>query len=151
MKIDKLITAVFLLVANLVMLGHAVIPHHHHDTARFCFEDDRCPGSDRDGQDTGDDRCTARSFFLARSVQGDDDRQETGVCPGCGSHHFAGDGHGAEGATAFCLPVHTFAGLLFPEEEAGVPPVLFYRGLSPQDAFLSSRGLRAPPSLPSVS
>ena len=39
MSIKKAITLSFLLLANIILLAHAAVPHHHHETISICFCD----------------------------------------------------------------------------------------------------------------
>ena len=39
---QKAIALSFLLIANIILLAHAVVPHHDHENMRICFFDSHC-------------------------------------------------------------------------------------------------------------
>jgi len=42
----KVIALSFILLANIILLAHAVIPHHDHENRTICFLDTHCTDSD---------------------------------------------------------------------------------------------------------
>lgn len=49
--VKKIFVISFLLIANVILLAHAVVPHHEHDNMLICFFDSHC----EDCTDTHDD------------------------------------------------------------------------------------------------
>ena len=43
MRGHKVIQLSFLLLANIILLAHAIVPHHHHEDEGLCFFETRCP------------------------------------------------------------------------------------------------------------
>ena len=53
----KAITFSFLLLANIVLLVHVSIPHHHHDKAAVCFLATHCADSEETHKHAPDSGC----------------------------------------------------------------------------------------------
>lgn len=78
--IKKLTAYTFILIANIVLLAHAVIPHHHHNN-HVCIEHTICVGNDvahthntpvsqhQRGCDTDSTTCVLKQAFVIPSVQ----------------------------------------------------------------------------------
>jgi len=75
----KVLTIVFMLLANLVLLAHAVVPHHHH-IIEICIEDSNCHSDAEDHQhesskshdhndETDTDQCILKQAWILPSNQ----------------------------------------------------------------------------------
>ena len=70
--IRKGITYLFLILANLILVGHGIIPHHHHDK-QVCFDSVHCEHDGMDNKDPGpvhhhDDEHDGHSCFLSEFI-----------------------------------------------------------------------------------
>lgn len=141
MSVKKIISLSASLLANIFILAHAVVPHHHHDNVPIALShrhegaDCRtahrhllCPCENSDG---GEGRDSGEECFLKQGFTGVEERGHGEFCH-CGHHSVAIQ-------VDFCNPVpeiHASA-----VEAAGPPPVLKYH----YSYLTRSLGLRAPP------
>jgi hypothetical protein len=142
--IKKQLAIFFIFLANTILLAHAVVPHHHHET-QVCIQNSCCTDNEKpDQQNTlahshehngqsGFDLCILKQLVLLPS------NNEQG-CK-CG-HHFDGlsphDGFQAE----ILIPGPAY---LVPTETA--KPEGFWVNISWSFLAGSSTGLRAPPTV----
>ena len=59
MRRHKVISLSFLLLANIVLLAHAVVLHHHHEDEGLCFFETRCSTDEEACSDENHDSQTA--------------------------------------------------------------------------------------------
>lgn len=138
----KKITAhTFLLLATILLLAHAVLPHHHHQL-QFCIESSHChhhnvpdplaSSHDHDGENSADCLLKQLIIFPANPVK------QACKCTDLTDGHFH---------------VYDWHAILFQHEQASVPDQKASEVEYPSLVFSYSRilssvsGLRAPPAV----
>jgi hypothetical protein len=139
--IRKITAMFFILLANIVLLVHAVVPHHHHKSlvcieGNTCQSDncthDHCTSTHEHDGSAGTENCELRQVL---AIPGSSVKQEI-KCLGCDNNH-----------STF---VHFQAVLIKNEFNSFVPEIIIIAQIalkiSPHSNFVSaSLGLRAPP------
>lgn len=138
--IRKITAIFFILLANIVLLVHAVVPHHHHKSL-ICIESNTCQSDSYPHNSTSahehdgsaeTENCELRQVL---AIPGNSVKQEL-KCLGCDNNH-----------STF---VH-FQAILFVNEYISFVPLLIQNAqislnISSHSCFVStSLGLRAPP------
>ena len=59
MRLKRAISLSFLLVANVIVLAHAIVLHHHHEDTSICFNNSHC----QDCKETHDSQTNDRNSY----------------------------------------------------------------------------------------
>jgi hypothetical protein len=129
----RIAATLFLMLANLMWLAHAVVPHHHHDD-HICFV--TLPNHENHGHNhhsDGSDGCCSLKQTIATQTNTDKRIENDDDSSGKGHHH-----------STICIYNNCFnlsPGWIIVTDVIGHPPQF----IPNSSIFFSAHGLRAPP------